>query len=261
MNVISWNVNSVRVRLPILCDFLRETAPDVICLQETKVIDDAFPREALEDCGYNVYTHGQKTYNGVAILSRLPCEVTARGLPNFDDPQARYLEALHTDAAGTVRRIASIYLPNGNPVADKYDYKRRWMHALSTHAADLLAGEEHTLLCGDFNIIPEPIDAADPDAWRRDALFLPESRDAYRALLNAGWRDGVRLISDAPGIYTFWDYRSGALDRDDGVRIDHLLVSPRTADTVRGFTVYKHIRGLPQSSDHAPIGLQLQTFV
>lgn len=257
MRIVSWNVNSVRVRLEILCGFLREHAPDVVCLQETKVIDDLFPREAIEDCGYNLYTHGQKTYNGTAVLSRRPCEVTERGLPGLDDPQARYIEVLHTEETGEARRIASIYLPNGNPVAEKYDYKRRWMHALAAHAQTLLGYEEKTYLCGDFNIIPEPIDAADPEGWRRDALFLPESRDAFRALLNAGWRDGVRLCSPAPQVYTFWDYRSGAFDRNDGVRIDHILASPRAAHEVRDFRVYTDIRALPQTSDHAPIECML----
>ncbi len=257
VNVVSWNVNSVRVRLPLLQQFLRQYTPDVVCLQEIKCVDQNFPRTALEDCGYNVYIHGQKTYNGVAILSRLPCEVVHCGLPTLpNDPQARYIEVLHTDAQQQVRRIASVYLPNGNPVADKYAYKQQWMQAFEEHAAQLLTYEEQTLLCGDYNIIPEEIDVAKPADWVRDALFLPATRDVWRRLCASGWSDAVRLLAPTQEqIYTFWDYRSGAFARNTGIRIDHVLASPLAAQTLTGYEVYSAMRGEANTSDHAPVGV------
>lgn len=258
MRVATWNVNSVKQRLAQLLAFLKEAEIDVICLQETKCTDEAFPRLELEDAGYNVAIHGQKAFNGVAILSRHPLEDVRRDLPEGDgDDQARYIEALIPTGTG-VLRAASLYLPNGNPIGTpKYDYKLAWMDRLAAHAQSLLALEEPFVLAGDYNIIPEPIDCRDPAAWANDALFLPESRRRFRTLVNLGLTDGLRACDERPGIYTFWDYQAGAWQRNNGIRIDHLLLSPQAADRLRGAAVHKHTRGWDKPSDHVPVSVDL----
>ncbi|MDF2119134.1 exodeoxyribonuclease III [Roseiarcaceae bacterium H3SJ34-1] len=257
MRIATWNVNSVRQRLEHLLRYLREAEPDLLCLQELKCTEDAFPRAEVEAVGYNTYMLGQKTFNGVAVLSRTPAEVTY-GLPGDDDDvQARYVEAVVPHGAGVVR-VASIYLPNGNPVGtDKYAYKLAWIDRLLRHTRGLLALEEPLVLAGDYNVIPDPRDAKDPDAWRNDALFLPQTRDAFRRLLNLGLTDALRATTDAAGVYTFWDYQAGAWQRNNGIRIDHLLLSPQAADRLQSVVVDQHVRGWEKPSDHVPVRIDL----
>jgi exodeoxyribonuclease-3 len=258
MRIATWNVNSIKQRLEHLVKFLAEAAPDVICLQELKCIDAAFPRAEVEAAGYNVITHGQKAFNGVAILSKTPLEEVKRALPGNDaDDHARYAEAIVSVPSGVVR-VASIYLPNGNPTGtEKFAYKLAWMDRLIAHARDLLALEEPLVLAGDFNVIPEPRDARKPENWTRDALFQPETRAKYRELLNLGLTDAVRACDDGPGPFTFWDYQAGAFQRDDGIRIDHLALSPHATDRLRGAAVHKHTRRWEKPSDHVPVSVEL----
>jgi exodeoxyribonuclease-3 len=254
MRIASWNVNSVRQRLPHLLDYLRDAAPDVICLQELKCEDAVFPRQEVMDAGYNVETFGQKTFNGVALLSKTPLEDVTRGLPGFEDAQSRYIEGVVTDGAGAVFRVASIYLPNGNPPdSDKYPYKLRFMDALIAHAKALLAQEERVVLAGDYNVIPAPEDVYDPKGWAGDALFLPQTRAKFRELLDAGYTEALRAVTDAPGQYTFWDYQAGAWQKNNGLRIDHLLLSPQAADRLKSVEVDKQLRAAEKPSDHVPI--------
>ncbi len=258
MRIATWNVNSVRQRLAPLLAFLAESAPDVLCLQELKCEDAAFPRLEVEDAGYNVVLHGQKTFNGVAILSKSPIAESFTGLPGFDhEGQSRYIEAVISDERGAVR-VASIYAPNGNPPETrKYGYKLAFMEALTAHASTLLRLEETTVLAGDYNIIPEPRDAHDPAAWEGDALFLPQSRAAWRRLTNLGFTDALRAVTDAGGLYTFWDYQAGAWQKNRGIRIDHLLLSPQAADRLRGVEIQKAMRAGDKPSDHVPIVAEL----
>ena len=254
MIVASWNINSVRLRLPLLLDYLKEQAPDVLCLQELKCTDEQFPRQEIEDAGYNALVHGQKSWNGVAILSKRPIEEMQRGLPGAEDEQSRYLEALTQDEAGAIMRVASIYLPNGNPVGtEKTTYKWAWMDRLKAHAHDLLALEEPLVLAGDYNVIPAPEDAKHPEAWTGDALFLPDTRKRFRTLVNLGFTDALRACSDAAGLYTFWDYQAGAWQRNNGIRIDHLLLSPQAADRLDSVAIDKEMRSKEKPSDHVPI--------
>lgn len=257
VRIATWNVNSVRQRVDHLVWYLREVSPDVLCLQELKCEEKDFPHAAVSDAGYNCAIHGQKTFNGVAILSKRPIEVK-KGLPGDDaDSQARYIEAEVPDERGVVR-VASIYLPNGNPIgSEKYAYKIAWMERLRAHAAALLALEEPLVLAGDFNVIPEPRDAKNPAAWQNDALFLPQTRAQFRALLNLGLSDALRCVTDEGGLYTFWDYQAGAWQRDNGIRIDHLLLSPQAADRLRGAAIDKQMRGRDKPSDHVPIRIDL----
>jgi exodeoxyribonuclease-3 len=254
MRIATWNVNSVRLRLGHLLGWLQATRPDIVCLQELKCVDEAFPAADIEALGYNVAVHGQKGFNGVAILSRRPLEDVSRGLPGDDaDLQARYIEAAVSVPAGALR-VASIYLPNGNPApGDKYDYKLAWMARLEAHASRLLALEEPLVLAGDFNVIPEPRDAARPEAWTQDALFLPQSRAAFRRLTHLGLVDALRATTDTGNLYTFWDYQAGAWQRNDGIRIDHLLLSPQAADRLRAIAIDKDMRAGEKPSDHVPI--------
>ena len=255
VRIASWNVNSVRQRLAPLLAFLREASPDVLCLQELKCETAAFPRAEIEDAGYNALVHGQKTFNGVAILSRRPIEEAVIGLPGMaDDVQSRYLEALVTTETGGVLRIASIYAPNGNPVdSPKCPYKLAFMTALTARAAELLRLEEATALIGDYNIIPDARDVYDPPAWTQDALFKPESRAAFQRLINLGYVDALRAVSDDPGLYTFWDYQAGAWPKNNGLRIDHLLLSSRAADRLVRVEIAKNMRDGEKPSDHVPI--------
>src|SRR5262245_16605754 len=223
MKIATWNINGVKARIAQLEGWLAAAKPDVVCLQEIKTLDDGFPVGAMEALGYNVATHGQKGFNGVAILSRTPLEDVSRALPGDpEDIHARYLEAVVGTPTGTLR-IASIYLPNGNPIeTDKFDYKCRWMARLEDHMRHLLALEEPLVLAGDYNVIPEPIDAKTPQAWTGDALLQPESRAAWRRSLALALTDAVRTCHPGPGSYSFWAYQAGASQETNGMRIDHL---------------------------------------
>jgi exodeoxyribonuclease-3 len=258
VRIATWNVNSVRQRLGHLLEFLNEAKPDALCLQEIKCLDGDFPRAEIEAAGWQVETHGQKTFNGVAILSRSRLEDVRRGLPGDEaDEQARYLEGVLPFGEGVVR-LASIYLPNGNPPnTEKYVYKLGWMQRLTAHARMLLEQEEPLVLAGDYNVIPEPRDARDPAAWVSDALFLPQTRAAFRGLTNLGLTEALRSTSDAPGLYTFWDYQAGAWQRNNGIRIDHLLLSAQAADRLAGVSIAKHVRGWDKPSDHVPVMVEL----
>ena len=258
MLVATWNVNSVKSRSEHLLRFLSEAQPDVLCLQELKCVDEAFPRAEVEAAGYNVETHGQKSWNGVAILSRHPLSVERRGLDGEpEDVQSRYMEAVVSRPGGALR-VASIYLPNGNPTAsEKYPYKLRWMKRLEAHARDLLALEEPLVLAGDYNVIPEARDVYEPASWIEDALFRTETRAAYRSLLGLGLTDALRATSDEAGLYTFWDYQAGAWQRNKGIRIDHLLLSPQAADRLVGVEIHKATRAWEKPSDHVPVSVTL----
>jgi exodeoxyribonuclease III len=258
ISIATWNVNSVKQRIGHLVDWLRETSVDIACLQEIKTVDEGFPREEIEALGYNVETHGQKTFNGVAILSKLPFDEVRRGLPGDEaDEQARYIEAVFSHA-GRALRVASIYLPNGNPTpGEKYAYKLRWMERLEAHARSLLALEEPLALCGDYNVIPAPRDAKDPAAWTNDALFLPETRARFQMLLNLGLTEAFRAVSDAPGQYSFWDYQAGAWQRNNGIRIDHLLLSPEAAARLGAASIDRDMRAREKPSDHVPVRVSL----
>jgi exodeoxyribonuclease-3 len=258
MKIATWNINGVKARLEVALQWLGEAQPDVVCLQEIKSVDEGFPAAPFEDLGYHVATHGQKGFNGVAILSRLPLEDVARGLPgDVDDPQARYLEATVATKRGAVR-VVSLYLPNGNPVGtERFAYKLAWMARLERHLSRQLADETALVVGGDYNVIPEPLDARRPEAWTEDALFQPESRRAWRALGGLGLTDAVRTCHPEPGVYTFWDYQAGAWSRDDGIRIDHLLLSPEAADRLLAAGVDRHVRGWEKPSDHVPAWIEL----
>lgn len=259
MKIATWNVNSIKARLGNVLAWLKEANPDIVCLQELKCEDASFPAQAIEDLGYNVLVHGQKTYNGVAILSKLQPDDIARGLPGEDDDaQARYLEAVFSRKSGAVR-VASIYLPNGNPLGtDKFAYKMRWMDRLHARAKALLRLEEPVVLAGDYNVIPTPLDARHPDNWLGDALFQPESRAKFRTLINLGYVDAVRQVhGDAPDLYTFWDYQAGAWQRNNGIRIDHLLLSPQAADLLKAARIDREVRTQDKPSDHVPVVIEL----
>lgn len=257
MKVASWNINGIKARLNGLTTYLKETNPDVICLQEIKSVDEGFPGEVFEELGYTVTTHGQKGFNGVAILSKTAPEDVLTGLPgDEEDHQARYLEATIADGDHALR-IASIYLPNGNPIdTEKFPYKLAWMGRLFAHAETLANGEMATVLVGDYNVIPQPIDAKRPDAWHGDALFQPESRNAFQRLLNAGWTDYLRTCRPGIADYTFWDYQAGAWQKDNGIRIDHLLLSPQAVDIAARAGVDRFTRGWEKPSDHAPVWVE-----
>ena len=258
MRIVTWNVNSIRQRIEHLLKYLKEMQPDVVCLQELKCTDEAFPRMEIEAAGYNALVHGQKTFNGVAILSKRPFDETRIGLPGDEsDSQARYAEAVISHGAGVVR-VASIYLPNGNPAGtEKYAYKLAWMDRLRAHAADLLRLEEPLVLAGDYNVIPQARDAADPAAWEGDALYLPQTRAKFQALLNLGLTDALRATTDDGGLYTFWDYQAGAWQRDKGIRIDHLLLSPQAADRLIDASIDRDMRAAEKPSDHVPARITL----
>ncbi len=259
MRIATWNVNSIKQRLDSMGAWLAARQPDIVCLQETKCIDEAFPREAFESMGYNVAIHGQKAFNGVAILSKLPFDEVTLGLAGDGaDAQARFLEATVSTAGGVVR-VASLYLPNGNPPeTEKYSYKIKWMDRLLACSRERLALEEPFVLAGDFNVIPTEADAADPAAWVNDALFLLQTREKFRTLVNLGLVDAIRAVSDDPGLYTFWDYQAGAWQKNKGIRIDHLLLSPQAADRLTGGGIDKHVRAWERPSDHVPVFVDLE---
>jgi len=258
MRIATFNINGIKARHEALCQWLDEASPDVVLLQEIKSVDENFPRELFEDRGYNVETHGQKSFNGVAILSKLPLEDVTRGLPGDDeDEQARWIEATVV-GDHTAVRLCGLYLPNGNPVpGPKYDYKLAWMERLKARAQDLLALEEPALMAGDYNIIPQAEDAANPDAWREDALFRLDSRDAYRRVLNLGFTEAFRTRTPTPGHYSFWDYQAGAWQRNNGIRIDHILMTPQCADLMVDAGIEKDLRGRDKPSDHVPVWVDL----
>ncbi|WP_114962668.1 exodeoxyribonuclease III [Tritonibacter mobilis] len=266
MKIASFNINGIKARVNALADWLDEAQPDVAVLQEIKSVDEAFPREMFEERGYNVETHGQKSFNGVAILSKLPLEDVRRGLPGDDnDEQARWIEA--TVVGKQAIRICGLYLPNGNPVelnddgtpvaGGKYAYKLGWMERLKARAAELMAEEMPALMAGDYNIIPQAEDAKRPESWREDALHRPESRAAFQRIVNLGFTEAFRARTRGPSHYTFWDYQAGAWNRDDGIRIDHFLLTPQAADLLRDCQIDKDIRGREKPSDHVPIWVDL----
>ncbi|WP_457937437.1 exodeoxyribonuclease III [Mesorhizobium sp. 10J20-29] len=259
MKIVTWNINGVRARLGNLLHWLQESAPDIACLQEIKTVDEQFPRAEIEALGYHVETHGQKGFNGVAILSKLRFDEVNRGLPGDEsDEQARFIEGVFSTDKG-VLRVVSLYLPNGNPIDDdrKFPYKLSWMARLEAWAIERLALEEPLVLAGDYNVIPEPIDAKNPQNWLGDALFQPETRQAFRRLVNLGFTEAVRATTDAPGTYTFWDYQAGAWQKDNGIRIDHLLLSPEAANFFGSATIEKHVRAWEKPSDHVPVAVNL----
>ena len=223
MKVATWNINGIKARIENLLQWLKTANTDIVCLQEIKSVDADFPRLEIESLGYNVETHGQKGFNGVAILSKLRFDEVIRGLPGeTDDAQSRYIEGVFSVGSRAIR-VASIYLPNGNPLGtEKFPYKVRWMDRLIAHASDRLSLEEPLILAGDYNIIPEPEDCFSPKAWEGDALFQPESRQAYRRMKALGFAEAIRSVTDAPKTYTFWDYQAGAWQKNNGIRIDHL---------------------------------------
>ncbi len=267
MKIASFNINGIKARIGALTDWLREAEPDVALLQEIKSVDEGFPRAHFEDMGYIVETHGQKGFNGVAILSKLPLEDVTRGLPGDDsDEQARWIEAT-VICDKTPVRVCGLYLPNGNPVeldehgnpveGGKYAYKLAWMERLKTRAQALLDTEEPALMAGDYNIIPQAEDAERPDAWRNDALFRLPSRQAFRRIEHLGFTDALRATTDAPQTYTFWDYQAGAWNRNDGIRIDHVLLTPQAADLLQDCQIDADIRAREKPSDHVPIWVDL----
>ena len=255
MLIATFNINGTNARLPRLLEWLEAARPDIACLQEIKTISENFPVERLREAGYHCLVHGQKGFNGVAILSREPATEVQRGLPGDDsDEQARYLEA---DVMGV--RVASLYLPNGNPApGPKYDYKLAWMARLRQHAAGLLASGLPVVLAGDYNVIPNDDDIWDAGAMADDALKLPASRAAFRQLLWQGWTDAVRSLHPAGGVWSFWDYQAGAWPRDHGFRIDHLLLSPPAADRLVDAGMMRDVRGQEKASDHAPAWCRLR---
>lgn len=259
MKIATFNINGIKARLPALKNWLASAQPDVALLQEIKSQCDAFPAHALEEMGYNVYTHGQKSFNGVAILSKTPVEDLQRRLPGDDnDEQARWIEGTVCDGGSAVR-LCCLYLPNGNPVpGEKYAYKLAWMARLHAHAKALLESEMPVVMAGDYNIIPQEEDCARPEAWREDALFRLESREAFRRILALGYTDALRAHTSAPEQYTFWDYQAGAYQKNNGIRIDHLLLSPQAADLMTDCQIDAEIRGFEKPSDHVPIWVKLE---
>ena len=257
MKIASFNINGIKARLPTLLDWLAEAKPDVAVLQEIKSIDENFPRETIEDAGYAVETHGQKSFNGVAILSKLPLEDVTRGLPGDEsDEQARWIEA--TVMGERPVRLCGLYLPNGNPApGPKFDYKLAWMARLKKRAQALLDAEEPAIMAGDYNIIPQDEDAARPEAWRDDALARPESRAAFHEILNLGFTEAFRSRTFGEGHYSFWDYQAGAYDRNDGIRIDHHLLTPQAADLLKSSWIEAAVRGREKPSDHVPVWIEL----
>lgn len=259
MKIATFNVNSINVRLPRILDWFDRARPDVAVLQEIKCVDEKFPALEFEDRGYNVEVHGQKTYNGVALLSKFPFDDVTRGLPgDKDDDQARYIEGLVCPDDAEPVRVCGLYLPNGNPApGPKYDYKLKWMKRLKARAEALLADEEAFLLAGDFNVIPQAEDVYDPEGWADDALFRLESRAAFREILYLGFTDAIRQGNPNAVLYTFWDYQRGAWEKDHGLRIDHILLSPRAADRFKSAGVERAERGREKPSDHVPVWVEI----
>jgi len=256
MRIATFNVNGITSRLPALLAWLAETRPDVVCLQELKAPQEKFPEAAINEAGYQAIWHGQKSWNGVAILARgqMPLE-TGRGLAGDpEDAQSRYIEAVVNGIT-----IGGLYLPNGNPApGPKFDYKLKWFDRLIQHAAELLARGQPAILAGDFNVMPTELDVYKPERWVDDALFRPETRAAFQRLLDQGWTDALRVMHPGEKIYTFWDYFRNAYGRDAGLRIDHLLLSPDLAPRLTAARVDREVRGREKPSDHAPVWVELE---
>ncbi|MGV8954604.1 MAG: exodeoxyribonuclease III [Cypionkella sp.] len=257
MKLATFNINGIKARIEALPAWLDAASPDVVCLQEIKSVDEGFPREVFEAMGYQVETHGQKGFNGVAILSKLPLEDVTRGLPGDEsDEQARWIEA--TVVGKTALRICGLYLPNGNPApGPKYDYKLGWMARMQARVEALLQTEEAFVCCGDYNVIPQAEDAARPELWLEDALYLPQTRAVFRRLCNLGLTEAFRARNQSAGQYSFWDYQAGAWERNNGIRIDHLLLSPQAADLLRDAQIDKQTRAGEKPSDHVPVWIEL----
>lgn len=258
MKIATFNINGIKARIETLLDWLDAAQPDVVLCQEIKSVDENFPREPFEDRGYIVETHGQKGFNGVAILSKLPLEDVTRGLPGDDsDEQARWIEAT-VMGEHTAVRLCGLYLPNGNPApGPKYDYKLAWMERLHARARDLMADEMPALMAGDYNVIPQSEDAANPKAWEQDALYLPQTREAFRRILNLGFTEAFRARTQGPGHYSFWDYQANSWERNNGIRIDHFLLTPQAADLLDDAWIEKDVRAMTKPSDHVPVWIDL----
>ncbi len=255
MKIATYNVNGVNGRLPVLLRWLNETTPDVVCLQELKAPQEKFPEKAIQDAGYNAVWHGQKSWNGVAILARnIQLEEVRRELPgDADDSHSRYIEAIVNGIL-----VCCLYLPNGNPApGPKFDYKLRWFERLTDHAATLLASDKPVVLTGDYNVMPTDRDVYKPERWIDDALFRPEVRSAFKTLVDQGWTDALRKLYPDETIYTFWDYFRDAYGRNAGLRIDHFLLSPHVNKRLIGAGVDRHVRGWGKTSDHAPVWIEL----
>lgn len=255
MKIATYNVNGVNGRLPVLLRWLEETRPDVVCLQELKAPEEKFPLQAIQDAGYSAIWHGQKSWNGVAILSRKgPIREIKRVLPGDpEDLHSRYIEAEVNNMV-----IGCLYLPNGNPVpGPKFDYKMRWFERLILHASELVSSGTPVILTGDFNVMPTEKDVYKPERWVEDALFRPEVRAAFKKLLEQGWTDALRKLYPDETIYTFWDYFRDAYGRNAGLRIDHFLLNPKVEDRLLKAGVDRHVRGWEKTSDHAPVWIEL----
>ncbi|QEC53735.1 exodeoxyribonuclease-3 [Anseongella ginsenosidimutans] len=255
MKIATYNVNGVNGRLPVLLRWLKETAPDVVCLQELKAPQEKFPEQAIREAGYNAIWQGQKSWNGVAILARdKNIQEIRRALPgDEEDSHSRYIEAQIEGIS-----IGCLYLPNGNPLpGPKFDYKLRWFQRLTEHAAGLLAAGTPVVLAGDYNVMPTDLDVYKPERWINDALFRPEVRLAFRTLVDQGWTDALRKLYPEEKIYTFWDYFRNAYGRDAGLRIDHFLLSPALDKRLLAAGVDRHVRGWEKTSDHAPVWIEL----
>jgi exodeoxyribonuclease-3 len=256
MKIATYNVNGVNGRLPVLLRWLKEEKPDVACLQELKAPQEKFPEEAIKEAGYNAHWHGQKSWNGVAILVRNgEAELVRKGLPgDEEDTQSRYMEAIVNDIL-----ICCLYLPNGNPApGPKLDYKMQWMERLAKHSKTLLNAGKPVVMTGDFNVIPTENDVYKPERWVEDALFRPEVREAFHTLVAQGWTDALRKLYPDETIYTFWDYFRNAYGRNAGLRIDHFLLSPDLVDRLKEGAVDKQVRGWEKTSDHAPVWIELK---
>ena len=255
MRIATYNVNGVTGRLPVLLRWLKETRPDIVCLQELRTPQERFPEDAIKAAGYSAIWHGQKSWNGVAILSRGQCPLeTRRGLPGDPgDPHSRYIEA---DVSGIT--IGCVYLPNGNPApGPKFGYKMAWFKRLMGYAATLMRAKKPVIICGDFNAVPTPLDAYKPERWVRDAVFFPETRAAYAKLLAQGWTDALRKLHPNEPMFTYWDYFRNAFARDAGIRMDHFLLSPPLAKRLMAAGVDRNVRGWTKTSDHAPVWIEL----
>ncbi len=255
ITVATWNVNSIKARLPNVLAWLTEFQPDVALLQEVKSVEETFPRLEIEDLGYNCAVAGQKSYNGVALLSKAPLEELLNHLPGDpQDEQARYLEATTFGL-----RVASIYLPNGNPIgSEKFPYKLAWLDRLIAHGRELLASEMPVVLGGDYNVAPTGDDVYDPEGFADDALCQPESRQKFRSLIHLGYTEAYRALHPEPHRYSFWDYQGGAWQKDNGLRIDHLLLSPQAADRLEACDIDRGPRGKAKASDHTPVWVRLE---
>lgn len=256
MRIATYNVNGINGRLPVLLRWLNEAKPDIVCLQELKAPQEKFPEEAIKDAGYHAIWHGQKSWNGVAIMSRneIPQEIR-RALPGDDeDLHSRYIEATVSNMT-----IGCLYLPNGNPApGPKFDYKLAWFERLTRHAGDLLKSGRPVVLTGDYNVMPTELDVYKPERWVDDALFRPETRTAFKKLVDQGWTDAIRKLYPGEKIYTFWDYFRNAYGRDAGLRIDHFLLSPEMDKRLLSAGVDRHVRGWEKTSDHAPVWIEIK---